>query len=198
MSTSKGPWARPRVTIGLAGRLLAMAVAAVALSISQTSTGIAQVNLPGWQATRWGMTEAQVRKTVEGAGLRIAVPDKGEDRWSGPDEVSSYAPFMSHMSVGGDDYAVFFLFADDTHRLSGVSLTGKSVGSFLEKRRATVSRLLIEKYGEPTKKRELLGWEIWLVGATTIELQTLPTLGSISLHYRPTKRAQRPNDREKL
>jgi hypothetical protein len=160
----------------------------------------------GWQNTRWGMTEPEVRKTLEAQRFRLVPQTPSESRHSG-----ASAPFRTHLKIAPCDYKVVFVFSDVTRRLSYLYLAPSSTdkaGQILwESARechAGLLRLLTDKYGTPTSLPTASDPNhAWVFTSTRIKLYEVPERkvmndATLSLVYEPTAAPPKQDDKQKL
>ncbi len=72
-------------------------------------------DVEGWQTTRWGMTEEEVKGSVESLGLRLTPLPASQGR-----SLDAGAPFKTTIEINGSHYDVIFLFPDETRRLGRI------------------------------------------------------------------------------
>jgi hypothetical protein len=150
----------------------------------------ADLDLQGWQNTRWGMTADQVREAVPGV---VTIPD------------AFYVnePYMKlrlpSYQIGECHFDVVFLFNSDEKldavyvRLDGekstvLALSIKEVAYTCKRR---ISQLFFEKYGKSARESSVENGfdspekEEWIFPSTTIRLLHLrwPTTGSFGINY---------------
>ena len=138
----------------------------------------------GWQGTRWGMTDEEVRKTLEGAGLRLT-PSAGT--YSG----GVVAPFKTSIRIGAYDYEVVPQF--DKEGLRQVIIRGQSTRPYVRKLFVELQDLLTEKYGTPAPLGDRREWRF---KTTIIELGLFDIIDSVMIRYYPASKFK--SDKEKL
>jgi hypothetical protein len=119
-----------------------LAIAAV-LAIAPSADALDDVR--GWQNTNWGMTELEVKRSLESLGLPLTALPPPNNRLLGAD-----APFKTTVEIAGDHYDAIFLFSADTHQLGRVLLrTVDFSRSHALKLHNSLLRALTEQYGRP-------------------------------------------------
>jgi hypothetical protein len=146
---------------------------ALALLVIIAAPAAALDDVAGWQMTKWGMSETEVK---------AAMPDGLRDIRPPTKYVGAYAPLASEFRVDRFQFAVVLQFSDDTRRLRQVLITADDASL---DRWAVVRDLLIEKYGLPRQQRgDTL---VWFFPSTAIELarSTDPILRLTTIRYYP-------------
>jgi hypothetical protein len=69
----------------------------------------------GWPGLTWGMTEPEVRRSVDALGMRVIT---SHPPVAGP--FTSYVPLKTSVELDGNTYDVAFRFLDRTERLDAV------------------------------------------------------------------------------
>jgi hypothetical protein len=152
-------------------------------------------DVPGWQTTRWGMTESQVKRSVESLGLEVT-PLPGPHGKS----LEAGTPFKTTVEIDGSDYDVIFQFSGETHRLGRISIRTLD---FSREHALTfynsLRRTLTEDYGSPgeTQSRGTVASTTeWAFKTTTVVLSMhtdtgarAPHLSQVSVTYSPTAAA---------
>lgn len=101
----------------------------------------AAADLPGWEATRWGMTAAQVEAALGGAAMRLP----GRWRYGG-----AYADLaVRDVAVGGLAFTAYLQMNAETRRLQQVLLERRRVGA-VPRAFEQVVEALEQTYGPPT------------------------------------------------
>ncbi len=187
---SRGGVSSGRMTRAMGGSLL---VAAVALGLPGPAYPLDDV--PGWRTTRWGMTEAEVRRSVESLGLRVtALP--------GPrgGSLEPETPFQTTIQIDGSNYDVIFQFLEETHRLGHIVI--RTLEFSRERALASYGDLLrtfTEDYGAPTgteSRGTVASTAKWVFKTTTVVLTVYtdaaaraPHVSQVSVTYSPTATA---------
>jgi hypothetical protein len=122
----------------------------------------------GWQNTRWGMTQAEVRRCLESLGLPLTPLPASYERVLG-----AGAPFKTSVEMAGNHYDGIFLFPDDTTGLGRVLI---STVDFSHEHalmlHGNLLRALTEKYGRPgkTESQGSMASQTWVFKTTTVVL----------------------------
>jgi len=157
---------------------------ALALLVIMAAPAAALDDVAGWQMTKWGMTEIEVKAAMP-EGLRdVSPPTK---------YVGAYAPLGSEFRVDRFQFAVILQFSDDSRRLRQVLITADDASL---DRWVVVRDLLVEKYGPPRQQRgDTL---VWIFPSTAIELarSTDPTMRLTTIRYYPSAAVR--NDKGKF
>jgi hypothetical protein len=146
---------------------------ALALLVIIAVPATALEDVAGWQMTKWGMSEPEVKAAMPDGLRDVSPPTK---------YVGAYAPLASEFRIDRFHFAVVLQFADDSRRLRQVLITADDASL---DRWALARDLLIEKYGPPRQQR---GDKIvWLFPSTVIELarSTDPILRLTTIRYYP-------------
>jgi hypothetical protein len=145
----------------------------VAFLAVTVSAACALDDVEGWQATKWGMTEEQVRS---------AMPDLSENVPPKKFNASVYVPFDTAFKVDRFYFQVVLQFDVDTRRLGQVLVTANDASP---ERWIVARQLLVERYGPPHKQ---YGDKfVWLFPSTAIELTRYadPLLRMTNIRYYP-------------
>lgn len=104
-------------------------------------------DVEGWNKARWGMTENEVLKVLEGKATAIEKPQKYQGlskQWD------AYAPVvLDEIEIGNDKYTVDFIFDDNDKKLIMVIVSIKDK-SPSEVQFSSLEQMLTEKYGSPS------------------------------------------------
>lgn len=158
---------REGVRVGATSQvILGLLLIAVVPGIS--SPAYALDDVLGWQNTKWGMTEAEVKGRLESLGLPLIPLPAFYGRVLG-----AVAPFKTTVEMAGNHYDGIFLFPDDTPGLGRVLI---STVDFSREHALTLHanllRALTEKYGRPgmTELQGSMTSQTWVFKTTTVIL----------------------------
>jgi hypothetical protein len=99
----------------------------------------------GWRNTRWGMTEADVKGSLDTLGLPLTPLPPPYGRALGAD-----APFKTTVEIAGSHYDAIFVFPDDTRRLGRVLIRTVTFSRHRAlELHSTLARVLTEQLGPP-------------------------------------------------
>jgi hypothetical protein len=138
-------------------------------------------NVLGWQNTRWGMTESEVKGSVESSGLRLV-------SLAGPDgrPLDAGSPFKTNIRIDGSDYDVIFQFPDEARHLGRVVVRTLD---FSREHALTLHnsllRALTETYGLPAEtdsRGTLASMTKWTFRITTVLLGMYTDTGTRGPH----------------
>jgi hypothetical protein len=164
-------------------------VAAIAVT---SSLADAVDDLPGWQNTRWGMTETEVTRTL-GAPLTTLPASLARS-------LDAVAALTTSVEMAGSHYDAILLFPDDTRRLGRVLIRtldySREHALMLH---ATLQRALTRQYGPPGETESggsTASLERWTFKTTTVVLSmytdtSLPGrhVTQVAVTYAPTATA---------
>jgi hypothetical protein len=112
-----------------------------ALCASAQSTDTKEGDPGGWTKTKWGMTLAEVKKTLEGRAREVK---PGDEPFLGRTKL-----VIDEQKIGSTNYSVEFMFGA-FWKLSKIVIRPKVHGGTpLRPLRDELARLLSEKYGRP-------------------------------------------------
>ena len=161
--------------------------AAIALALVATTmlpaVGLALDDVAGWQGTRWGMNEDEVKATLQSDAVAVSPPRK---------YLKSYAPLAVATKIGAYQMEAVLQFDLETKKLEQVVISYPGADLSLW---TTLADLLTEKYGAPKRTGPKLEW---IFPTTTIELAriSMPVLSQTSIRYYPS--ARRVDEKGKL
>jgi hypothetical protein len=146
-------------------------------------------DLPGWQQTRWGMTESEIIEAVGSERLR-RIPREVGNNW--------YADLtIQNVEIGRFQFDITFQMANDTHRLQQVMIRHEAPA---DKEPTTEFRstmqILSERFGSPTRLGTSDTWA-WSFPTTTIYLDTfcLQDMASyVAIRFSPSNRRANSKD----
>src|SRR5438552_3664822 len=139
---------------------------------------LADHDVAGWQGTRWGMSEEEVKATLQSAAVAVSPPRK---------YLKSYAPLTVPMKIGPYQTEAVLQFDLESKRLQQVVISYPSADLSLW---TTFADLLTEKYGPPKRTGPKLEW---IFPTTTIELTRASVLSLTGIRYYPS--AQRVDEK---
>jgi hypothetical protein len=171
--------------------MLGLAVASV-LAIAPPAHALDDVS--GWQTTNWGMTESEVKGSLESLGLQLTPLPTPYGRSLGA------APFKTTVEMPGGHYDAIFLFSGDTHRLGRVLLrTVDFSRPHALKLHDILLRALTEQYGRPGETESRGSTALltrWTFRTTTVALSMYTDTAvrgnpvtQVSVIYAPTATA---------
>jgi hypothetical protein len=174
---------------------------AAALAIGSPAYPLDDVS--GWQATRWGMTETDVKGVLKSLGLSLDPLPASYGRL-----LDGHAPFKTSVEMAGSHYDAIFLFTSDTRRLNRVVVCTLDFSrEHALKLHDTLLLALTDTYGRPGETESLGGMATrtrWIFKTTTVVLNlytdtTAAThhVTQVSVAYAPSE-AGRQDVREKL
>jgi len=139
----------------------------IAVVLSVSSPAYSLDDLLGWQTTRWGMTEEEVRGQLESYGFLLTSLPAFYGRWLEAD-----APFSTTVEMAGSYYDAIFMFSKDTRRLGRVMI--RTV-DFSREHALTLHesllRALTGNYGQPTETQAgVASVTRWTFKTTTVVL----------------------------
>lgn len=146
-----------------------------------------QMDVLGWQATRWGMTSEEIISIVGSANIR---------RGNRKQYKGSYAELtIPDVKIETFPFDVIFQMADDNDRLHQVLITHDDL-DLADPQRAfeAARRMLTERFGKPERVGTTDAW-LWAFKSTYIYLEKiyLPDIvGSAYIRFRPANRADQP------
>jgi len=160
-----------------------MALAVIA-AMMLPAAGLALDDVAGWQGTRWGMNEEEVKAALQSDAVAASPPRK---------YLKSYAPLTVPLKIGPYQMEAVLQFDVESKRLQQVviSYPGADVSLW-----TTLADLLTEKYGPPKRTGPKLEW---IFPTTTIELARTSIPGVLSqtgIRYYPS--ARRVDEKGKL
>ncbi len=123
--------------VGVALALVALLITSPALAKEQAKAG---KSLGGWADTRWGMTEADLKKLYPG---KI---EKASEEY----QAKGWALKMEGYQFEGQTYTVYFTMTDG--KLASVTLTTGPSESARDDQYRKLSRMFEQKYGPPTSQ----------------------------------------------
>jgi hypothetical protein len=177
----------------MAWAMAASLLVAAALALPGSAYPLEDVR--GWQTTRWGMTESEVKRSVESLGLRVTSlpgPHGGA--------LEAETPFKTSIEIDGSDYDVIFQFSGETHRLGRILIRTLD---FSREHALTfygsLRRALAEEYGPPAETQSrgtVASTTEWAFKTTTVVLSVYtetgaraPHVSQVSVTYSPTAAA---------
>jgi hypothetical protein len=140
-------------------------------------------DLPGWQQTRWGMTESEIIEAVGSARLR-RIPREIGNNW--------YAELtIQNVEIGRFPFDITFQMANDTDRLQQVIIRHEASPNKepTSEFRSTM-QILSERFGQPQRVGTSDSWS-WTFPTTTIYLDTfcIEDMASfIAIRFTPSDR----------
>lgn len=105
----------------------------------------------GWNKARWGMTDSQVLKVLEGKATRLPNPKSAFGLKEKKDAHASIEIKM--LDIQNDKYRALFIFDDVTNKLIKVSLEASEKNP-PEVQFTRLEQVLTEKYGTPSYKND--------------------------------------------
>ncbi|HXJ83019.1 MAG TPA: hypothetical protein VMS64_30565 [Candidatus Methylomirabilis sp.] len=139
----------------------------IAIVLSVSSPAYSLDDLLGWQTTRWGMTEEEVRGLLKSHGSPLTPLPVIYGRWLEAD-----APFSTTVEMAGSYYDAIFMFSKDTRRLGRVMI--RTVDFSHEHALSlhdNLLRALTENYGRPTETQGgTASLTKWIFKTTTVVL----------------------------
>jgi hypothetical protein len=87
----------------------------IAAVLGITSPAYPVDDVLGWQNTKWGMTESEVKRSIESLGLPLTLLPASYAR-----SLDAGAPFKTTVEIEGSHYDAIFLFPNDAQRLGRV------------------------------------------------------------------------------
>jgi len=148
----------------------------------------------GWNAAKWGMTEAELLKAFEGKAIPSA-------ETSVPTQRS--IPGIKSWSIGATDYEVLFLLNDEG-KLRMVQISPHAIKDSGGRPQSppvfdVLNTMLVEKYGKADsetsgiEEQRQTRTRVWVLPTTVIELRSMTHLrfgfNSVTLTYRKKDKA---------
>jgi hypothetical protein len=140
-------------------------------------------DLPGWQQTRWGMTESEIIEAVGSERLH-RIPKEVGNNW--------YAELIiQNVDIGRFSFDITFQMANDNGRLQQVMIRHEAPPDKepTEQFRSTM-QILSERFGQPKRFGTSDTWA-WSFPTTTIYLDTfcLEDMASfVAIRFAPSSR----------
>lgn len=141
-------------------------------------------DLPGWQHTRWGMTESEIIEAVGSVRL-LRMPREVGNNWHA--ELT-----IQNIDIGPFSFDITFQMANDTDRLQQVMIRHEAPpDEELTAQFRSTMQVLTERFGQPRRVGTSDTWA-WSFPTTTIFLDTFCLQGMaafIAIRFAPSSRA---------